>query len=122
MDWKHSLALALVGVMAGLFSGTLGVGGGAVIIPSLVLFLGFSQQSAQGTTLAMMVLPIGILAAVQYYQNGFIDTKAALIMAVFFMIGGYFGAKLATQVPEAVLRKSFAALLIAIALKMWFQK
>jgi uncharacterized membrane protein YfcA len=86
------------------------------------MFLGFSQQMAQGTTLLMMVLPVGGLAAFQYYQKGFVDIKAALIMAVLFFFGGYLGAKIATQIPQELMKKLFALLLFAMAIKIGFQK
>lgn len=114
--------ISIVGIMAGILSGMLGLGGAIIIIPALVIFLGYSQQLAQGTALVMMVLPVGALAAFQYYQNGFVDIKAALIMALFFFIGGYFGAKFAIKIPQDILKKSFSVMLILIAMKMWFQK
>ena len=77
---------------------------------------------AQGTALIMMVLPVGALAAFQYYQKGLVDVKAALIMAAFFFVGGYFGAKFATQIPQEIMKKAFAVMLVVIAFKMWFQK
>ena len=100
----------------------LGLGGAIIIIPALVMFVGYSQQMAQGTALIMMVLPVGALAAFQYYQKGFVDVKAALILAVFFFAGAFFGAKLATQIPQDILKKTFAIMLVSIAVKMWFQK
>ena len=114
--------IALIGAVAGLLGGVLGLGGAIIIIPALVMLLGYSQQMAQGTALIMMVLPVGALAAFQYYQKGFVDVKAALILAAFFFIGGYFGAKFATSIPQDILRKAFAILLVGIAIKMWFQK
>lgn len=120
MELQTGVIVALIGLVAGLLSGVLGLGGAIVIIPALVMLLGFSQQMAQGTALMMMVLPVGALAAFQYYQKGFVDVKAALIMAVLFFIGGYFGAKVATEIPQAILKKSFAIMLVAIAVKMWF--
>jgi len=122
MDWQHVAILALVGSIAGLLSGMLGVGGAVVIIPALVIVLGFSQSMAQGTTLMMMVLPVGALAAFQYYQKGFVDVNAALIMAVFFFVAGYVGAKFATQIPQEILKRGFSIMLVLIAAKMWFQK
>jgi uncharacterized membrane protein YfcA len=107
---------------AGLLSGLLGLGGAIIIIPALIMLLGFSQQMAQGTALMMMVLPVGALAAFQYYQKGFVDVKAALIMAVFFFVGGYLGARFATNIPQDILKKSFAIMLVLIAVKMFFQK
>ena len=110
----------LIGLAAGALSGLLGLGGAIVIIPALVMLLGFSQQMAQGTTLIMMVLPVGALAAWQYYQQGFVDIKTALILAAMFFIGGYFGAKFAIHIPQETMKKGFAVVLVLIAVKMWF--
>ena len=120
MEWQQATVVALIGIAAGLLSGLLGLGGAIIVIPALVMLLGYSQQSAQGTALMMMVLPVGALAAYQYYQNGFVDMKAALVMGVFFFAGGYFGAKFATHIPQDLLKKIFALMLVAIAVKMWF--
>lgn len=122
MEIQNTLILGTIGLAAGLLGGILGLGGAIIIIPALMLFLGYSQQMAQGTALIMMVLPVGALAAFQYYQKGFVDIKAALILAGFFFVGGYFGAKFATQLPQEILKKVFAVMLVGIALKMWFQK
>jgi uncharacterized protein len=120
MDVQNTIIIAVIGIAAGMLGGVLGLGGAIIIIPALVLFLGYSQQMAQGTALIMMVLPVGGLAAYQYYQNGMVDIKASLILALFFLIGGYFGAKFATQLPQEWLKKSFALLLVVIAIKTWF--
>lgn len=120
MDLQYLLIVALIGLAAGILSGLLGLGGAIIIIPALVLFLGYSQQSAQGTALLMMVLPVGALAAYQYYKEGYVEIKTALIMAVFFFIGGYFGARFATEIPQGLLKKLFAVMLIVIAVKMLF--
>jgi hypothetical protein len=122
MDWQNIAVISLIGMAAGLLSGLLGLGGAIIIIPALIMLLGFSQQMAQGTALMMMVLPVGALAAFQYYQKGFVDVKAALIMAVFFFVGGYIGARFATNIPQDILKKSFAIMLVLIAVKMFFQK
>ncbi len=122
MDFQHIALIAAIGALAGILGGMLGLGGALVIIPAMVMLLGYSQQMAQGTTLLMMVFPVGALAAFQYYQKGFVDVKAALIMALFFFVGGYVGAKFATQIPQDILKRVFAVLLVGIALKMWFQK
>jgi len=122
MDIQNFTLIALIGLTAGLLGGMLGIGGAIIIIPAMVMFLGYSQQMAQGTALMMMVLPVGALAAFQYYQKGFVDLKVSLIMAAFFFVGGYFGARFATQIPQTLLKKSFSVLLFGIALKMWFQK
>lgn len=120
MEMQNAVIIGLIGAAAGILSGMLGIGGAIVIIPAMVLFLGYSQQLAQGTALMMMVLPVGALAAFHYYRNGFVDMKAAMIMAVFFFVGGYFGSKFATQLPQEILKKTFALLLVGIAFKMWF--
>jgi uncharacterized membrane protein YfcA len=112
----------LIGLVAGTLGGMLGLGGAIIIIPALVMILGYSQQMAQGTALMMMVLPVGALAAYQYHQKGFVDIYAALVMAVFFLVGGFVGAKFATQIPQDILKKGFSIMLIVIAVKMWFQK
>lgn len=122
MDWNSVIIIALLGAVAGILGGILGLGGAIIIVPALVMFMGYSQQKAQGTALVMMVLPVGALAAYQYYQKGFVDVKAALIMAAFFFIGGFFGAKVATQIPQDILKKVFAVILVGIAVKMWFEK
>lgn len=120
MAIQNFILVALIGAGAGVLSGLLGLGGAIIIIPALAMLLGFSQQMAQGTALMMMVLPVGALAAFQYYQKGYVDIKVALIMAVFFFAGGYFGARFATQIPQDILKKVFALLLVLIAIKMWF--
>ena len=89
------LILLALGIAGGFISGLFGVGGGVIVIPILVLVMGYSQQLAQGTTLALMLLPIGIVATIQYYQKGFVNITAAAIMVVTFVIGSYFGSKLA---------------------------
>jgi uncharacterized membrane protein YfcA len=120
MELHHFIIIAIIGLAAGLLGGLLGLGGAIIMIPALVMFLGYSQQMAQGTALMMMVLPVGALAAYQYYQNGYVEMKAALIMSVFFFVGGYFGAKFATHIPQDLLKRLFAIMLIVIAAKMLF--
>jgi len=120
MDSNHFILLAIIGLLGGLLGGMLGIGGAIIIIPGLVMAMGFSQQMAQGTTLMMMVLPVGAMAALQYYQKGYVDLKTALILGVFFFVGGYLGANFATHIPQHLLKKSFALLLVAIAIKMYF--
>ena len=119
MSTTQLLITAAIGLVGGILSGLLGLGGAIVIIPALVFLLGFSQQMAQGTTLAMMVLPVGALAAWQYYQQGFVDIKTALALAVTFFVGGYFGARFATYIPQEILKKVFAVVLVLIAIKIW---
>lgn len=119
-DSFHYPAIILIGVVAGLLGGMLGLGGAVIIIPALVMVLGYSQQTAQGTTLLMLSLPVGALAAFQYYRSGHVDVKASLILALTFFISGFAGARLANVVPQDLLKKAFAVMLLLIALKMLF--
>lgn len=116
------LLLIAIGILTGMGAGMLGIGGAVILIPALVFLLGFNQQLAQGTSLAMMLPPIGILAAYNYYKAGYVNIKFALILAAAFIIGSYFGSKLAVSMPEAILKKVFAFVLIAMAIKMLFTK
>ncbi|MFI5251557.1 MAG: sulfite exporter TauE/SafE family protein [Bacteroidota bacterium] len=109
------IALGLVG---GTLSGILGIGGAVLLIPALVYFFGFEQHTAQGTTLAMMIPPIGLLAMLEYYKAGYVNIKVAAIMVVGMFIGGYFGAIIATHIPAATLRKIFGVLLLVVGFKM----
>jgi len=116
------VVLIVIGLVAGTLSGLIGIGGAIIIIPSLVFLLGMDQYSAQGTSLATMLLPIGLLAALNYYKAGELNIKYAMVIAVAFFVGGYLGSKVALQIPEAVLRKVFAGILVLIALKMFLGK
>ena len=115
-------AYLLLGLVTGIFSGLIGIGGAIIIIPSLVLLFGLSQHTAQGTTLALMVPPIGLLAAWVYYKQGFVDLKIAGLVCLGFFVGGLIGAKFATKIPDDVLRKVFGLVLLAASLKMIFYK
>jgi len=120
MDILTFVLLVVIGLVAGLFSGLVGLGGGIIIIPALVFLLGMNQQTAQGTSIALMLPPIGLLAAINYYKSGAINITYALIIASAFFIGGYFGSKVALSLPEATVRKVFAAFMILLGLKMLF--
>jgi len=108
----------LLGLITGIFGGLFGIGGGIIIIPCLVLLFGLSQHTAQGTTLALMVPPIGLLAAWIYYKAGFVDLKIAGLICLGFFVGGLIGAKCATQIPDDTLRKIFGVVLLIASLKM----
>ena len=114
------LGLLAVGLVAGIFSSMVGIGGGVIIVPSLVLMFAMSQKMAQGTSLAMMLPPIGILAVMNYYKSGYVDFKVAGLLCVGFILGGYLGSKVALQLPENVIKKLFAVYLIIIAMKYLF--
>ncbi|HVN48120.1 MAG TPA: sulfite exporter TauE/SafE family protein [Bacteroidota bacterium] len=112
----------LLGFAAGVLSGLVGIGGGILIVPALVFLFGFTQQQAQGTTLALLVPPIGILAAWTYYKQGYVDIKVAAIIAAGFVVGSLLGARIATGVSNAMLGKIFGVFLVLIGLKMIFGK
>ena len=114
--------LVLLGFAAGSLSGLVGIGGGVVIIPALVYFFGFSQLKAQGTTIALMVPPIGILAALVYYKNGFVDLKVAALICAGFVVGGLLGANIVTGLTNELVRNIFGIFLLIISLKMIFVK
>lgn len=117
---KDLIIKALIGLIAGVLGGSLGIGGAVVIIPAMVFLLGYSQPMAQGTTLVMLSLPVSALAAWQYYKAGNADVKTALFLAVFFLAGGFVGGKLAHHLPQDLLRKVFAILIILIGIRMLF--
>jgi uncharacterized membrane protein YfcA len=110
----------LLGLFAGVFSGLIGIGGGIIIVPALAVIFGMTQHQAQGTTLAMMVPPIGILAAWTYYKQGDVDLKVAAFLAAGFFLGGLIGAKISVGFSDAVLQRIFGAALLLISLKMIF--
>ena len=118
----NPLAYVALGVGVGAFSGMVGVGGGILLVPALIYFFGFSQHMAQGTTMALLVPPIGLLAAYTYWKNGYVDIKVAALVCAGFLLGSPFGAKLAVALPKEVLRRVFGALLLAIGGRMIFGK
>lgn len=120
MDFQTIFILILLGIAAGILSGLVGVGGGIIIVPGLVFILAFSQKMAQGTSLGILLLPIGILGAIQYYKQGYIDMKVVALISLGFLAGSYFGSKLALTLTQESLKKIFAVFLILMALKMLF--
>jgi uncharacterized membrane protein YfcA len=122
MDLTTVLILALIGLAAGTMGGMVGLGGGLIIVPAMIYFLGVDQKTAQGTSIAIMLPPIGLFAAINYYKAGYINVKYAGIIAVTFLLGGYVGSKLAIALPDAIVKKVFAALMIITAIKMIFSK
>lgn len=118
MTLQIVIILILIGLSAGILSGLVGVGGGIIVVPALVFFLGFSQYQAQGTSLGLLLLPVGILAVASYYSKGHIDVKVVLIMAIAFVIGGWLGSKLALSISQLAVKRVFAIILFYTAFKM----
>jgi hypothetical protein len=117
-----SFGFLLLGLVAGTVSGLIGIGGGMLITPTLVYLFGFSQYSAQGTTLALLVPPIGLLGALTYYRQGYVDLKVAALVCLGFFLGGLLGAKFAVNMPEVFLRRLFGTAMLLVALRMLFSK
>lgn len=122
MSTSMLLILIVIGIVTGVMAGMLGIGGAIIMIPALVFFLGISQHTAQGTSLAVMLPPVGIIAAYNYYKAGQVNIRFAIILAVFFLVGSYFGSKLALNMPQATIKKVFGILLLLVAAKMLFSK
>ena len=120
MDIQTILIIIMVGIAAGILGGLVGVGGGIIIVPALVYFIGFSQKTAQGTSLGLIMLPVGILGVLQYYKQGHVDFKVVGILAVGFLIGSFFGSKVALSLSQETIKKLFAILMGLIAIKMLF--
>ncbi len=111
-----------LGLFTGIFSGVVGIGGGVILVPCLVFLFGLTQHCAQGTTVALLVPPIGLLAALTYYRAGYVDVKVAAYICLGFIVGGLIGARIATHLPAVTLEKIFGGALFLISLKMIFGK
>jgi len=118
----HEILYLILGLVAGTLSGMFGIGGGTILIPGLVFLAGLSQHAAQGTTLAIMLLPIGLLAVIKYYQAGHVNFYITAFICVGFLIGGLIGANIAVGIPNLVLRKAFGIFLMVVALYTIFTK
>jgi len=112
--------LILIGLAAGFLGGMVGIGGGVIIVPALVLLFGLSQHNAQGISLAMMLFPVGLFVVLNYYKKGYVDFKYAGLIAVGFLIGSYLGSKFSLTLPQELVKKIFAVVMILLALKMLF--
>lgn len=122
MEMSTILILILIGIVAGFFGGLIGLGGGLIMIPALIYFLHLSQHEAQGTSLAVMLPPVGIMAVYNYYKAGALNMKYALIIAAFFIVGGYFGSAIAVKIQPGFLKKIFGAFIIIMGIKMLLEK
>ena len=116
------LLVIAIGIVSGAMAGMLGIGGAIVMVPSLVFIMGFSQHMAQGTSLAVMLPPIGIIAAYNYWKAGQVNLKFAIILAAAFLIGSYFGSKFSLTLPQPVVKKIFGFILLLVAVKMLLGK
>ncbi len=114
------IALLMLGLGAGALSGVTGIGGGTIIVPALIYLFGFSQHLAQGTTLALLVPPIGILAAWNYYNKGYVDIMTACLIAIGFVIGSELSSRFAIALSEQTTRRVFSVTLVIIAVHMFF--
>jgi uncharacterized membrane protein YfcA len=114
------IILILIGLAAGVLSGLVGVGGGILMVPALVLILGFTQKQAQGTSLGIMLLPVGILAVIQYYKQGYVNFQMVFIIAAAFVLGGFLGSKIALNISDEKMKKVFGVILLLVSLKMLF--
>jgi uncharacterized membrane protein YfcA len=112
--------LLLIGLAAGFLGGMVGIGGGVLIVPALVLILGLSQHLAQGISLAMILFPVGILGVINYYKKGYVDFRYAGLIAVGFFVGSYLGSKFSLSLPQDTVKKIFAVVMILLAIKLLF--
>lgn len=110
--------LILIGMAAGFLGGMVGIGGGIIIVPALIMLLGMTQHQSQGISLTMMLFPVGILAVLNYYKKGYVDFRLAGILAVGFIIGGYLGSKFSLSLPQETVKKIFAIIMIIVAVRM----
>jgi len=122
MTTAQLLILIVIGILSGLLAGIFGVGGAIIVIPALVFILGLSQHEAQGTSLAFMLPPVGILATWNYWKEGNVNWKIALVLSITFVVGAYLGSRFSLNISDRALRRAFGVLLIIMAIKMIFSK
>lgn len=112
--------LLIIGLAAGFMGGLVGIGGGVIIVPALVMLLGMSQHTAQGTSLTMILFPVGILGVLNYYKQGHVDFKYAGLLAIGFFVGSYLGSKFSLSLPQLTVKRTFAVVMILLAFKILF--
>lgn len=118
INMETILILLLIGLAAGFLGGLVGIGGGVLIVPALVLLLGLSQHLAQGISLAMILFPVGILGVINYYKNGYVDLRYAGLLAIGFFAGSYLGSKFSLSLPQDTVKKIFAVVMILLSIKL----
>jgi uncharacterized membrane protein YfcA len=122
MTITQLIVLILLGLLSGLLSGVFGIGGAIIVIPALIFIVGLSQHEAQGTSLAFMLPPVGILATWNYWKAGYVNWKIALVLSVTFVIGAYLGSHFSLHINDRILRRLFGVLMILVAVKLIFSK
>ena len=120
MDINTIIILIIIGFATGVLGGMVGVGGGVILVPALVFILGFSQLDAQGTSLALIMFPVGLLAVIQYYKQGHVNFNIVFLLAIGFVIGSFLGSKISLSIPQQTVKRVFAILMLVIAIKMLF--
>jgi|TARA_B110000908_G_C10266739_1_gene464770 uncharacterized membrane protein YfcA len=120
MTLSTIIILIIIGLIAGMLSGLIGIGGGVIMVPLFVFLLGMSQHNAQGMSLAVMLPPVTFLAVYNYHKAGEVDWKIAIIVSTVFIIGGFIGSKFALKIDEVILKKVFGVLMLAVAIKLLF--
>lgn len=122
MSTHEIITLALIGISAGILSGLLGIGGAIIMVPALVFFFGMTQHEAQGTSLAILLFPVGFLAFWNYYKQGYVNFKIAVIVMLAFFIGGYLGSLAAVHLPARVLKVGFGLLIMVMGFRLIITK
>jgi uncharacterized membrane protein YfcA len=122
MDLTTVITLAIIGLFAGFASGMIGIGGGIVIVPALVYFLALSQHEAQGISIGMLLMPVGFLAAYNYYKSGNFHFNYSLTIGITFVLGAFLGSKLSLNIDELLMKRIFGVVMLLLALKMIFSK
>jgi uncharacterized protein len=122
MSVNEIIILVIIGFIAGIAGGALGLGGGIIIVPALIFILGFTQHQAQGTSLAVLLFPVGILGVINYNKNGYVNFKFAIILIIAFVLGSYLGSIISINLPAKTLKKIFGVFLLLISIKMIIDK
>ncbi|MDY0200504.1 MAG: sulfite exporter TauE/SafE family protein [Tenuifilaceae bacterium] len=122
MSTTELVILLVIGLLAGFTGGALGLGGGIIIVPALVFIMGLTQHQAQGTSLAVIVFPVAILGAYNYYKSDFINYKYVIVLALAFFVGSYLGSLMSINLPEKLLKKVFGFAMLVLSVKMIFAK
>jgi len=122
MSINELVLLIIIGLVAGFVGGALGLGGGIIIVPALVFIMGFSQHQAQGTSLLVLLLPVGIFAVIHYAKNNYIDYKFAAVLILATVLGSYVGSVVSTHLPAKTLKTIFGVFMLLVSLKMIFNK